>query len=388
VLSELIKVFLIALAAMTALMVVAGVAQEAIRQGLGPGPIARLIPYILPNALRFAVPGTMLFAACTLYGRMTASNEVVALKALGISPATVLWPALVLSFLISLVAVWLNDVAVSWGRVGVQRVVVNSVEEIAYGMLRTQRSYSSPRFAINVKRVDGRTLVRPIVSIRGKGDDPSVTITAEKAELRADPRSSTLSILMTNGVVDVGGRISFVFPGVEERVIPLTEASRKGGHRSPSHFALREIPDEITRQRAEIAGLEETLAADAAFQIMTGEFDQLENQQWQSRDRQRREALTRLHRLQTEPWRRWANGFSCFFFVLVGAPLAMSSRHSEFHFLNSFFFTFLPILLIYYPLMAYGVDRAKSGAMPSYSVWLGNAILLAWGYWLYRKAMR
>jgi len=97
-------------------------------------------------------------------------------------------------------------------------------------------------------------------------------------------------------------------------------------------------------------------------------------------------ARHRLHRLQTEPWRRWANGFSCFFFVLVGAPLAIRMRNADLW--TSFAVCFLPILIVYYPLMAYGVDRAKCGELPPYAVWLGNVILAAAGLWLLRKIVR
>ena len=67
-------------------------------------------------------------------------------------------PAFALAFILSLVAVWLNDVAYSWGQQGMQRVVIESVEEICYGMLRAQRSYSNPRFSIIVKDVDKLTV--------------------------------------------------------------------------------------------------------------------------------------------------------------------------------------------------------------------------------------
>lgn len=80
-----------------------------------------------------------------------------------------LWPTLVAAFLVSLVTVWLNDVAVSWGRSGMERVALAAAEEIAYGLLRTERSYSTPQFSINVKRVEDRRLIRPIVTIAGQG---------------------------------------------------------------------------------------------------------------------------------------------------------------------------------------------------------------------------
>ena len=55
---------------------------------------------------------------------------------------------------------------------------------------------------------------------------------------------------------------------------------------------------------------------------------------------------------------------------------------------TSFGLCFLPILLLYYPLLMYGLDRAKSGALPPYCIWLGNLVLLGGSFWLLRKVMR
>lgn len=135
-LGEFLKVLFVTLFVATALMIVIGVSKEAIQNGLGFAQIVPLLPYILPEALRFAVPGTTLFAACSVFGRMAATNEVVAVKAMGISPLVLLRPVLVTSCLLSFASLWLNDLAVSWGRDGIRRVIIESVEEIAYNMLR------------------------------------------------------------------------------------------------------------------------------------------------------------------------------------------------------------------------------------------------------------
>jgi lipopolysaccharide export system permease protein len=97
-------------------------------------------------------------------------------------------------------------------------------------------------------------------------------------------------------------------------------------------------------------------------------------------------AQYRLHRLQTEPWRRWANGFSCLCFVMIGVPVAVWMRFSEF--IASFFVCFLPILVVYYPLLAVSVDQAKDGALPPQAVWLGNIILALAGVWMMRRVNR
>ena len=127
---ELIKAFLMTLMGLTILLLIILLPQRAIQEGLGPVPVLRLIPYLLPDVFRMAIPATMLLATCLVYGRMSGANEIVALKANGISPLVAIWPAIILSFVVSLIAVWLNDVAVTWGRRGVDRVVLQSLSLI------------------------------------------------------------------------------------------------------------------------------------------------------------------------------------------------------------------------------------------------------------------
>jgi lipopolysaccharide export system permease protein len=368
-------------------MLVAGLAQEAIRQGLGPEPILKLIPYAIPNALRFAVPGTILFATCSVYGRMSASNEITAIKSLGISPVKLIVPALILAFLVSLAGVWLNDLAVSWGRKGMQRVVLHSVEQIAYGLLRTQRSYSNGQFSISVKRVDGRKLILPTFTIQSSDDEQAKFVTAQEAELRLDAEKEVLSITLTNGLINVGDETTMVFPDTIEHEIPLALASLKGSKAgSPSACPLWRIDAEIKQQKADMQEMRQQMAAEAALQMMTGELDSLTDDDWRRRNWQLHDAQERLYRLKTEPWRRWATGFSCLFFVMVGAPLAIRMRNSDLW--SSFAMCFLPILVIYYPLLAFGVEQAKSGDLPPCSVWVGNIIFGLVGFWLLRRTLR
>lgn len=387
ILGELLKVFLLALAGMTVLMLIVGLAQEAVRQGLGPEPILKLIPYAVPNALRFAVPGTMLFAACSVFGRMSGANEIVALKSMGISPTKAVVPALVLAFLISLVAVWLNDLAVSWGRRGMERVVMHSVEQIIYGMLRSQRSYSTRRFSVNVKGVEDRKLLRPMICFHSDGDKPPVVLTAQEAELRLNAEEGVLSILLTNGDVTVGDKVSIVFSKTIERDVPLTEASRRGSTSgSPSNYPMWRLGPETEKQALAVEQLRQEYALEAAYGVLLGDLAGMADGRWNERRKKLASATERLHRLQTESWRRWANGFSCLFFVMVGAPLAIRMRSSDLW--TTFAAVFLPILVLYYPLLAYGVDRAKAGELSPAAVWLGNVLLGVVGLALIRKIIR
>jgi lipopolysaccharide export system permease protein len=120
--------------------------------------------------------------------------------------------------------------------------------------------------------------------------------------------------------------------------------------------------------------------------MMLGDFASLQEEEvWNQRRSELENAQRRLYRLETEPWRRWAAGFSCFFFVLVGAPLAIRMRNADLW--TTFGVCFLPILLFYYPLLMLGIESAKNGAWPPYSVWLGNVVLLVVGAALLRRVV-
>ena len=66
--------------------------------------------------------------------------------------------------------------------------------------------------------------------------------------------------------------------------------------------------------------------------------------------------------------------------------MAIRLRNADF--LTSFFLCFMPILLVYYPLLLVGLDRTKNGEWPAYTIWLGNLLLAGWGLGLMRKVMR
>ena len=384
--SELLQVFLVALAALTLFMLVVGLVKEAQQQGLGMMQIAALVPYVLPEAMRFAVPGTMLFAVASVFGRLSASNEITALKAAGITPMAAIWPAIAVAVVVSFISVWLNDVAVSWGRDGVRRVIIGSVEDIIYGRLRQQRSYSTAKMSINVKGVEGRRLIRPTLSFQPGGDAAPVTVSAAEAEMRADAKQGTLTITCKNGTIHVGD-VKAVFPDTIERVVPLDTVSRKEtASTSPSEIAMADFPRARADQVAAISRIHQLAAAKTALAIFSGRMEQTLPAAVQAERQEAKQATSRLNRIIMEPWRRWANGFSCLCFVLVGAPMAIRMRNADF--LTSFFLCFLPILVIYYPVFMLGVSRVKAGVLPPPAVWMGNILIMLWGVWLLRRVIR
>ena len=96
ILIDLLKIFFLALIGLTGIILLAGIISEAMKNGFGPMQILACIPLLLPSLLPYTVPTTTLFATCIVYGRLSADNEILALKAAGIHIMHVILPALLL----------------------------------------------------------------------------------------------------------------------------------------------------------------------------------------------------------------------------------------------------------------------------------------------------
>src|SRR5262245_26463618 len=101
ILWELAKVFVLSLLGITGLLLMAGIVAEASQQGLGPAQIIAVIPLLIPSTLPYTIPATTLFATCVVYGRLSADNEILAIKASGINLTKVVWPAILVGLLAS-----------------------------------------------------------------------------------------------------------------------------------------------------------------------------------------------------------------------------------------------------------------------------------------------
>lgn len=388
ILVEILRIFVIALVVLTALILLIAVGRELLRKGLGPMAVLQLLPFAIPISLQHAVPATALFAVCCTYGRMAADGEVSTVKASGISPLRLLQPALIFAALLSPLAVYCSDKAVSWGKPGVKRVVLLSIEDIAYRVLRAQHSYTSDHgFSIHVREIEGRKMISPTVTIRTEGK-AAFKVTAAEGQLGTDAKRQSLVLTLVDSQVERGSGLQGVVPGESTFEIPLGNALDEDdlSNRRPSELPLRLIAGQQRHQRQATHAAVGKLAALTGFALLTSRPETLGQGETASCQKQLRGSRSRMTKLQTEPWRRWAEGFTCFFFVLVGAPLAMIAKTSDYW--TTFGMCFLPTILVYYPLFLFGLNEAKGGDLPPYAVWVGNIVLGSVGVILLARVRR
>jgi lipopolysaccharide export system permease protein len=388
ILTEIIKLFVIALIAFTSIIILFGVTQQLMRQGLGLMAVIELLPYVLPVSLQYALPATLLFAVCSVYGRISADSELLAVMAAGVPPVKFISSTLILATFISLAGVWLNDIAYSWGKPGINRVVMHSIEEVAYRYLKSQYSYTSDNgFSIHVHGIgpDGRELIEPTISTRSRAGGESIIIEARSARLRLEPEREELVICLTDSIVSVGSIVTRK-PGNLDFSVQMSDATKRATDKSPANLAMRQIGSEIQLQLVSLNSTEELLAARSGMALAIGKYEWLSDEQNQLWKLQVAAGNDRLNRLRMEPWRRWASGFSCLFFVWLGIPLSIWMKSADYW--TSFGTCFLPTVLMYYPVFTIGLKHARDGSWTPASVWLGNLALLIAGAWWMRRIYR
>ncbi|MBL8891119.1 MAG: LptF/LptG family permease [Planctomycetaceae bacterium] len=378
IIMELCRVFMVALFGLTSVIMLVFVVQDMLRESLTPLTALQLVPYALPGALIFAIPATILFAVCTVYGRMAADNEIVAVKALGISPWLVIRPAVIFALALSFVTVYLTDVAVPWGRTGMYRVVLHSVHHTIYGALRTQRAYQKGPVSIRVDDVAAQSLIRPVIELEGK-----MRLVSATAQLDCDPNANQLVLVANNGELETRDA-KFRFPHEFRESIALEQLIKKTDvHTSPAVIPSQELPAELANQMARVETLKTDLAQlgnEVGVDAATISGNKSNKQQ------ELEQAIYRLRKLQIEGVRRWAGSFSCLAFAVVGAAVAIRFRFSDSW--SIFLFCFVPILVVYYPILAVVSDAVRAGKVPPMTLWLSNLVTLGIGLAILRSVLK
>ena len=105
---ELLRVFLLALVALTLILCLGSILQPIQEYGAGPRQVLVFQFYSLPIILTFVMPMAALFAGALMYGRFTSDNELDACRASGISILNLVLPGLFLAIIVAISNLFLS----------------------------------------------------------------------------------------------------------------------------------------------------------------------------------------------------------------------------------------------------------------------------------------
>jgi lipopolysaccharide export system permease protein len=388
ILMDLFKIFALTLCALTGLILLAGIISEAMKNGLGPMQIAVAIPLMLPSLLPYTVPTTTLFATCIVYGRLSADNEFLALRAAGVHVAHVLWPGVFLGLLASAVTMGISLDAIPYTSYCLKSRVADDIEETLYSILRKDGClrHFKLNYEIDVDSVQGRKLHDVVFKRRapgGKGFD--VIVRAREAELNVDLERGRILVHLYCGQISQQGTVGVL----EHQVMPVEIPdflAHSGPKQRASDMTWSELFEYETKWQEDKEKLSQQIDAHQSL---------IERGRGAPHYRKHVEDLTNEHKtresqilaIRTERHQRVTLAMGCFCFALVGCPIGIWFSKSDY--LSSFITCFLPIVTIYYPLLFCTLNLSRAGKLePWAGVYAANVLMLLVGTVLFRRLSR
>ncbi len=309
------------------------------------------IAYVLPFSLIFTIPWGLLTAILLVFGRLSADNELIALKANGVSVTRICVPLAAIALVCTAICLWLNvDVAPA-----AQEKLRSSIFDLAtsnpialFGGDQVIDQF--PGRKIYVGKKEGNKLENIIVFQMDEHSLPIRVTHARTGMLEADLENKRLLLHLYNA-------------RYEER-----------DEKKP--YDLRRIRDGISMAEGTLPiSLEELYEKEKkrpsrSALSLTDLLEQLK-----SGNRKERSAT------RTEINKRFSFPFSCLAFALIGVPLGITTHRRE----TSVGFATGLLVAIFYFLFIIIADTLRSNAKihPELLVWFPNVLFLAIGGWLF-----
>ncbi len=390
ILWELIKIFALSLVGITGLLLLAGVVMEAQSQGLTPMQILVITPLIVPSTLPYTIPTTTLFATCVVYGRLAHDNEILAIRSAGINILRIIWPAFLLGVVTSLVTLLMYFQVIPTTYHLMKTMFLEEIEGFIYSKLQREGEFYHPRldYEVAVKRVQGKKLIDPVFKHRnpqtGKYD---IVARASEAELMVDMAHRQILIHMWNC------HVSTQMPGdsvyIEDKWWPVDfppdfiVVDRKSRR---TDMTWEELLARKAKLEQKIRSIDDEIALSISRKTLAHPPKNLAEHIKNLREMKKHQYQL-LWDVEAEMQRRPALAFGCLCFVLVGCPVGIWFSKSDY--LSAFVTCFLPVVLIYYPLVLCGENLARTGTLdPAVAIWSANGLFALVALILYRRLLR
>lgn len=222
---DLLKTFLSATAVLSVVLSL-GVMLKPLRQfGIDPIRVPELLLYTLPITLTLVIPVAALLAATLNYGRLAVDNEINACRASGISIWTLIYPALVLAFLVGITTILLAFHVIPYYAARFEGLAKNDAKRTIFRFIeKGSMGGLMANYLIHADKVnyDQQVLSKVVVVGRNKGEiDKVFTAGQVWVELDTNPEQNQIKLRMLDAsVVDnVTGMSSRI--GDHQLAIPI-----------------------------------------------------------------------------------------------------------------------------------------------------------------------
>lgn len=323
-----------------------------INKGVSLFLVSRLILLLIPNLLSYAIPLGILSATLLVIGRLSADNEIVAIRASGINLYKLCFPIIIIGLLASLVSIPLNDRlkpnCLYASRKIVKQIGVKSPAAFleAGTFIRTFQNYIIFIYGIHQNKLSNIRIYQPQ---EGK---PTRTIIANRGEFLPFPEKDIVKLKLMDG------------------------SSDEPNPKDPSTFY--KLNFKTYYLTLDISGGAQNLQKklkDMSIRELRQNIRELE-----------KDKIEDITPIITEINKKLSFSFASFAFVLLGLPLAISTRRRE-KFVG--IGLSIGVFVAYYILFLGGeVLSIRGFVYPGLGVWLADIVLICMGLILILQTMK
>ena len=316
--------------------------------------VLKLLWYSLPFILTFIIPMSVLVATLMMFGKLSYDNEIMAMRASGLSLIKVSKPLFFIAVLLSLCTFILSDQVASTTHYRYRQLLTRiGIENPGAALEEGTFIKKFKNFVIFIYEIDKNKLkgVRIYEPQEGK---PTRTITAQKGELISIPEEGIIKLRLIQGTSDEPDPkdpAKFYTINFKTYDFPLNINDAKDSEelgKKPKDMSIREL-------RAEIESLGE-------------------------------EGIKATYPLSAEIHNKIAVAFSSIAFLLIGIPLGITTRRSN---KSVSFGISLLLMTLYWILLLAGKALAQKGMVPPLlGLQFSNILIGGTGVFLLRKITR
>ena len=326
-----------------------------VNKGVSLFDISKLLMYFLPSSLIFMIPIALLLGVLITFVRLSSDNEIVALKASGVSLYQLTPPVLFLSVMAYLLTTFLVIYALPWGNKGFKYVLYDIAKSKAYTALKERvfnDSFDGIVIYVDKTPLGGKKLKRIFIHSEDKGKEEggSKTILAREGYVSTNPDSHEIILHLIGVTGDQVSKEGESYATIESEA--LVQRLNFGGNLSRIRgFRARDWEMSISELRTKIK-IKKLLHQDYTEQLL-------------------------------EIYRKFSIPFACIAFGLMGIPLGVQPTRSG----KSYGFILgILVVLGYYVLLTSTEPLACNRTLPPLiATWAPNFVFIAMGIYLLVK---
>jgi lipopolysaccharide export system permease protein len=320
-----------------------------VSRGVPIADVSRMILYLIPSFLVLTIPMAFLLAVLLAFGRLSADNEIVVLKASGLSLMQMLPPVIACALVAVLLGLGTSTIGVPWGNSAFRELSMQVLKRNVTATIREKTFWDDiPGVVMYTDRYDEQShVLKGVVINDGRNPDRPMTIFARDGVITSASGSRALLLSLHDGSIHISGNAGLY------RLIHFGEYGMTVGEKANG----------IALSRNE---------ADMWLSELQSRID---DPGTSARDRLR--MLTEFHS-------RFIFPFASLVFAILAVPLGIQNRRSG---KSGGFTVSISVILAYYVLTAVVRSFAEKGAVPPViALWVPNFIFFTAGWFFLRMA--